>query len=473
MASEPYSSQIDCPARVTLFDRGDDSLQARLALIHGAKRQLDLQYYAINNDVTANLLVEALIRAARRGVKVRFLIDDVSLGKIYKSLSALDLYENITVRVFNPVSRDDQTIIARLLAFLSHLPRATRRMHNKVLLADETHAIIGGRNLGDEYFDPDAQTPFKDLDILIGGDVIPQIADSFEKFWASAHAVSISRLYSRKIGKLYRYTFERRLRRNWHKAVRRHGEDKIEPTLAALQRQADHQQISLLARFVSDPPEKIDGAATGGENPIDLLNSLIEQARWSIWIVSPYFVPGDEGMAALRSLRDRGIEIRIITNSLASTDVVAVHTGYRKYRQPLLEAGVELWEMKPAGRKRPRQRPLGKGSPSFASLHAKAYVIDGRWAVIGSLNLDPRSINLNTEAAFAAESAELSEQLERIFKETVEPENSYKVTAADGDLRWTTTDEGREIEFTREPRAGIWRRVQEFIIRFLPVEDQL
>lgn len=209
--------------------------------------------------------------------------------------------------------------------------------------------------------------------------------------------------------------------------------------------------------------------------PLRRLDSLLQEAREEFIAVSPYFVPQQTGVDYLRDLVARGVRVRIATNSLASTDVVAVHTGYRRYREDVVRAGVELYEMKPAGGERPRQRLLGTSAPASASLHAKAYVVDGKEVMIGSFNLDPRSASLNTEIALAIHSPELAAELVEMFEKVTAPENSYRVTVRDnGGLLWQARDEeGAPVEKTREPNAGFWRSIQMNLMSLLPIENSL
>ena len=201
---------------------------------------------------------------------------------------------------------------------------------------------------------------------------------------------------------------------------------------------------------------------------------MAEKARNEFIIVSPYFVPGEKGVEWILSLKKKGINVRILTNSLASTDVVAVHTGYQKYREELVRNGIELYELKPVGDKRPKQRPLGLKAPAYASLHAKVYVIDNRETIIGSFNLDPRSYNLNTEIAIAIDSPEISQQIRTMFEKSIAPETSYKIVPnGDKGIAWVGTKKSKAVRYDSEPDSSIWRRIQNFLISFLPVESQL
>jgi putative cardiolipin synthase len=224
-----------------------------------------------------------------------------------------------------------------------------------------------------------------------------------------------------------------------------------------------------------DAPHKIDQEPkNAASKPIMRLERLMDKAKHELIIISSYFVPNPSVVTWLPSLVKRGVEVKIVTNSLASTDVVAVHTGYRRYREELVTHGVELYEMKPTGEKRPRQRLIGSSTPATARLHAKAYVVDRKDVMIGSFNLDPRSVSLNTELALVIHSPELAAQVIAIYDELTRQENSYQVASAeDGGLVWKTVEDKKEVKYTHEPEAGIWRNIEVNLMSLLPLEEHL
>jgi cardiolipin synthase C len=454
-----------------ILETGDESLTARLALINSAQKTLDLQYYAINDDLTSNLLIEALIRAADRGVKIRFLIDDISIEKPRKNLLILNAVDLIEVRVFNPITTINQTFPARMIAFFTDLPRTTQRMHNKALIMDGRVAIIGGRNLGDEYFDAHSDTAFKDVDVLSDGSVTQKIHHNFEKFWNDReNTYPITDLHSDKISP----DDIKKLREKLAEGRKKDEKDSKGKTDLEIRYDDYIKKEALItapADFIGDTPEKLDD----NDKPPEIMRvySLINEAKKDILIVSPYFVPGDEGVGWLQDLKNRGVNVRIVTNSLASTDVVAVHTGYGKYRKEIIESGAELYELKPISGKKPKQRVLGRKAPSYASLHAKVYVIDEKIAIIGSLNFDPRSAYLNTEVAMVIYNEQIAKELLKVYRDISAPEFSYKVGLDEGDIVWTAKNKDHDLLFRHEPQASIWRRMQASLISLLPVEDQL
>ena len=454
---------------------GEDSLVARLSIIRAAQKSIDLQYYAINDDVTSNLLIEAVMEAADRGVKVRFLIDDISVGKVQRCLVALDGTDNIKVKIFNPFSRGNQFIVSRIIAFFSHFKRNTKRMHNKILIADASAGIMGGRNLGDEYFDAHADVSFKDIDILSIGPITHKMVESFDKYWNNENARNVSELYKPNKDPEFLQKFRDKLRQSREKALKKSKKENDNlPAFDDYIRVSGEKFVWSGAEFYADEPAKINDRDFEAEDgPLQTVFALGNKARDEFLIISPYFVPGEDGIAWLKSLRRRGVKIRIITNSLASTDVVAVHTGYNTYRKAILESGIELYEMKPLNNGRTRQRLIGARAPSHASLHAKVYVADKKTAIIGSLNFDPRSAQLNTEVALLVHSETIAKQLSDLYENVILPKSSYKLALEGGRLTWLSEEKGRKRVYYIEPAASPWRRLQAFLIDLLPVEKQL
>ncbi len=454
---------------------GEDSLRARLSLITAAQKSIDLQYYAINDDVTSNLLIEAIMQAADRGVKVRFLIDDISVGKVQRCLVALDGTDNIKVKIFNPFSRSNQFILSRIVAFFSHFKRNTKRMHNKMLIADGQAGIMGGRNLGDEYFDAHADLSFKDIDMLSIGPITEKMVESFDKYWNNENARKVSELYKPNRDKEFLQKFREKLRESREEALKKSKKENDNlPAFDDYIRLSGEKFVWSGAEFYADEPAKInnrDFESEGG--PLQTVFALGEKAEKEFLIISPYFVPGEDGLAWLQSLRNRGIKIRIITNSLASTDVVAVHTGYNSYRKAILESGIELFEMKPLNNGRTKQRLIGSRAPSHASLHAKVYIADKKTAIVGSLNFDPRSAQLNTEVALLVHSETIAKQLSDLYENVILPKSSYRLALEHGKVAWHSEEKGRKKVYYIEPDASPWRRLQAFLIDFLPVEKQL
>lgn len=457
-----------------IFRTGRDSLEGRLFLIRTAEKTLDLQYYAISEGISSNVLIEALIRAAERGVRVRLMIDDVTTGRMRRDLITLDEIPNIEIRIFNPVNKHDQSTPARILAALLHRDRATRRMHNKALIADNQMAIVGGRNLGDEYFETHKEMSFKDIDVLSAGPITADISKSFDEFWNDSHAYPVLQLYKKRRGDKAMQEIRIRLKRNWQKFIRKFRNGEPAGPVKALEREElVNSLVWADAELVTDASAKVQGAQNFSP-PLLRLKDIVDHAKEEFVIISAYFVPRERGVEWLTSLCARDMKVSVLTNSLASTDVVAVHTGYGKYRVSLLDKGISIYELKPRGDRKTRQRLLARKAPSYASLHAKAYIVDREYAVIGSFNFDPRSAYLNTELGLFIKSPELAQQLHDMFDESIAPQVSYRLGLAPGKkLIWTMREDGQDIRYVTEPQASPWRVLQAFLISLLPVEEQL
>ncbi len=460
-----------------IYDRGSQSLIARLALVRLAEKSVDLQYYAIASDATSNLMMEALIRAAQRGVRVRLLVDSFTVGDMKEALLAFDGIQNIEIRVFNPLMTLDQSPWAKVQTIFTDLGHANKRMHNKVLIADNQMSIMGGRNLSDEYFDADQDFEFKDIDILTAGPITNNISKSFDEYWNDRNAFPVDIVYEAEHNKQKTDQLRDKLKQNWDKQVKDPKQRRqLASSLPEILNDPDLSLTWAKAELAADDPLKIVRPTGINESePLKEILSLLNGAKEEFIIISAYFVPTDEGVAWLGGLEDRGIKVRVLTNSLASTDVVAVHSGYAPYREALLKHGIDLYEFIPVGQKKSRQRLLGRSQPPRAGLHSKAYIIDNQHAIIGSFNLDPRSVQLNTEMAIIVHSKELSDQLHDMFKRSIKPDVSYQLMLdkSGKEIRWQGIENGQKMRYTKEPHAGVWRNIQNFFVSLLPVEDQL
>ncbi len=455
-----------------LLATGSESFAMRLALIQAAEKTLDLQYYSVHDDTTSNLLIEALVKAARRGVRIRFLLDNIALSDVDETFAVLDGMKNVEIRVFNPFATRDDGVLERMVRAVTDLGSMNHRMHNKALIGDNQFAIIGGRNLGDEYFEEHTDWTFRDLDILSAGPVTAQISKSFDRYWNSKDAIPLGQLRERDNSRAAEIRME--LAANWEEVRRTEkGKKLLSATLAERLKDSDVKLIWAPAELVADPPQKIDDAPDeAASKPMMRLDQLLDRADEEFIAVSSYFVPRKDGVEWLTGLAQR-MRVRILTNSLASTDVVAVHAGYRRYREELVKNGVELYEMKPIGGERPRQRLVGSKAPARASLHSKVYVVDRREVMIGSFNLDPRSIELNTEVVLVIHSPVLATQLVKMFDEVASPETSYEVVEDGDGLAWKAREKGGEVRFGSDPHPGFWRSIEADLFSLLPLEDQL
>ncbi|MBW7471773.1 phospholipase D family protein [Marinobacter sp. M216] len=455
---------------VTLADPYD-AFAARVLLAEGADASLDVQYYIWRYDISGRLLLNALYRAAQRGVRVRLLLDDNGIADLDQPLSALDGHPNIEVRLFNPFP----TRSAKWLGYLSDFSRLNHRMHNKSFTADNQAAIIGGRNVADEYFGAGYGALFADLDILAIGPVVDDLSADFDRYWSSASAYPAELLLPdvemEELTKLIESA----------QALEQSPE-----ATAYVRSVADSGFMSRLfegnLRFtwapvtmVSDDPAKALGDSDDDKLMSRQLVQALGEPTSSFTLVSPYFIPGKAGLALFRDLESKGVEVRVLTNSLEANDVALVHAGYAKYRKPLLEAGVELFEMRKLDEGKSLERGLQSGlsGSSSSSLHAKTFAVDGDTLFVGSFNFDPRSTHLNTELGFIIESRELAGMLDTLFDEQVASVAYEVVLDDDGDLQWIERNGDEVVRHSHDPEAGAFKRGMVFVFSLLPIEGLL
>ena len=461
---------------IRLVEQNAVAFAYRAATAAAAERTLDVQYYIWHEDLTGRLLAGELMRAAERGVRVRMLIDDLDARGKHEDLAVADLHPNVEVRLFNPFY-DRSGFLGLASEWILRASRLNRRMHNKAWIADNRIAIIGGRNVGDEYFGASPHSNFADLDVALTGPIVADVSRQFDEFWNSRNAVPVSRFDFRepKPAELEQFIAEAR---NYREAVA------DTPYVRALRDVQTRAQLLAAApaplrvddiRLLVDDPGKVGGEeGAGGSRVLEGLDSAIDAAEREVLIVSPYFVPGEDGADRLVGHAAAGLRVAVLTNSLAATDVAAVHTGYARVRRALARGGVELYEMKRrAGSEHGRSQLSVTGS-SGASLHTKAMIIDGRWVYVGSMNLDPRSAVLNTEMGVLVQSPELAQQLRQQWDLITSPELSYRVVLEpDGELVWYDRAGGRERRSQHEPDAGVLRRVGVTLLRLVPIDSQL
>src|SRR6266850_1170698 len=422
------------PGKTGIYPLGDgrDAFAARVLLARAAERSLDVQYYILRADTTGGLFCEALWRAAERGVRVRLLLDDNNTRGMDQALAALDAHPNIEVRLFNPYASRG----FRLGELVTDFSRLNRRMHNKSFTADNQATIVGGRNVGDEYFGAESAVEFSDLDVLAVGAVVPEVSASFDAYWNSRSAYPVAALIP---------------------AAAPQAAELVRAAWAKLNESAQ------AARYVSDDPSKIVNPPERSDlHLLPRLVAALGAPDAELDLVSPYFVPTADGTAALRALAGRGVKVRVLTNSLAATDVAPVHAGYAKYRERLLRGGVRLYELKPTARPERDDRPGG----SDASLHAKTFAIDRSRIFVGSFNFDPRSARLNTEMGVVVESPRLAARLSSALDRGL-PRDAYEVRLApNGSLEWVDGDS----RYGSEPGAGFFKRLWIGFLSVLPIE---
>ena len=444
---------------------GHNGFSIRIAMVDNAEKTIDLQVYIWEPDETGKILAERLVRAADRGVRVRLLVDDMGLGGTDETVASLDAHPNIEIRIFNPFAHRKYSIFD----FMTDLDRVNHRMHNKTMVADNSFAVIGGRNIGDHYFGVNPDTNFRDLDIMAVGPVVRDISSVFDHFWRGNWAVPISVLVDRPFtGADLRETVER-LRKEIAEGDYPYSIDKDVIEIQA--------EIAAMGNFIIwapgaiawDDPASVKRTGDAGDLILALRRKL-KTVQSSFTIESAYFVVGDRGIANVRDLVGRGVKVRVLTNSLVSNDVLAAHAGHASYRKELLELGVEVYELR-ADSGVIRKNWSGE---SRAGLHTKAMAFDGQSLFIGSFNLDPRSANINTEAGLYVESPELTAQLLEYMNEGVLPKNAYRLSLdEDGGLLWTTQKDGIEVLYHKDPLSTFGQRFSAGFIGILPVESQL
>ena len=485
-----------------LLDTVESAFTSRIALVDGAHRSLDLQYYAIHADASTEVLLGRIREAARRGVRVRILLDDFNSVGQDAAVLRLAFEPNIEVRLFNPLPGPRNSVLARVLVSLHDVDRMQKRMHNKLFIADSAWGITGGRNLGDRYFGSGDKQNFVDLDVLAAGRIVRDMSLSFDRFWNDKLAYPVQTLLDREeldaLSRPKPRPEPQPLESGARVPLPAAQAQPVLPVTASPTvlpsvtvgeaRQAERPPMDLRSvplvwapsTLLVDAPGKVgpgDEEVDAGETVIDGLMNLMLQARQEVLIISPYFVPGPRMMAVYEQLRQRAVRVRVLTNSLASNDAPAAHAGYARYRQRLLDLGVELYEMRsdpetaaellgssggrgsgggwlgsgPGGSK-------GDGAHARASLHSKAVVIDQRYSVIGSMNLDLRSQIQNSEVALLIRSPALSQQAVRQVDATL-ASAAYRLEQRDGKLLWRAPQGAAFGNETSEPGASTKLRV--------------
>ena len=464
-----------------LLPLGSYSLDARLQLIQRARHSIDVQYYVLDNDATGRLLLSRLADAARRGVRVRLLVDDLYTTHSDGLLRAMDALPGVQVRLFNPfmVARGSG-LAGRFAANLLDLRRLNHRMHNKLLVADGAMAVAGGRNIADDYFQRGTQQNFVDLDALMLGPVVAGLSASFDQYWNSPVVLPIAAVAAKP-------PLAEAPGAPFHAAGADAFADASAATALALPDvdalgygpigdELDAGRLGLIwggALVLADPPDKLARDADKA-----WADSLAYQALMKIWtaerevtITSPYLIPGPLGIAAFEALGHRQVKVTVLTNSLAATDEPAVHTGYVRYRPQLIDAGVELYELSPSRTQKGTR--LGLFGSSVGRLHAKTAVVDGDKTFIGSMNLDPRSRTQNTELGVFVESPELAREMLRVIKIS-RTQNAYRVRHnAARQLQWVAVDDDRETVLDQEPESTLWQRLQNLLMSGLVPEQLL
>lgn len=452
---------------------GANAFATRSVLSDMATESIDVQYYIWHNDQAGQLLLKKLWEAADRGVVVRFLLDDFNnSAALDKHLLRFASHPNIAVRLINPMSfRKFQT-----LNYFTDLRRINHRMHNKSMTFDRHLSIVGGRNVGDEYLSNNENSQFADLDVLLIGDVVQDISHSFEQYWQSPISYDVETLvqakYSRQqikawddpksqtekfMASLDKLSPKASLGPHRRKEELDYGLDVYNQALLESSIESDLLHKKLPFRwtkitFLSDDVGKLLKSTHPQAHLVAQLRALLGTPTQDLSIVSSYFVPTKEGVNTLIKLAQQGVKVRILTNSFNATDVSAVHAGYAQWRVSLLQAGIEIYELKAIASKEDRENKLWRArSQSSTSLHAKAFAVDDHSVFIGSYNVDPRSANINTEMGVVIEDANLAQKLHTAISDDLLPQ-AYKVVLTDqGRLQWQTMENGKVVYLDKEP----------------------
>ena len=468
-----------------LLPVGIDSFLLRMEMAAAATRTLDVEYFLIQSDDTGQLLVEALLAAADRGVRVRVLLDDAGSFGRDAQIRTLAGYPNIELRLFNPFAYRGNVEFVHAAEYVGDGTRLNYRMHNKLIVVDNEIGIVGGRNIGDEYFQGGRDLEFGDYDIIAAGPVVNQISNTFDAFWNSPMAIPIEALAGGKPSASDLDDYRRVLA--VHHAKMTADDEPYMRTLVAGEPLAamlggKSTLVWAKAEVIYDSPEKskIEDGVQGGRLLRHRLGEVAKQVQSEMIIVSPYLVPGPAGMKFLAGLRERNVTVRILTNSLASTDMSIVHSGYQAYRVPLLEMGVELFEVRQVqGAPVVRGNQLKSPSSGLFAMHAKVFVFDRQRVFIGSMNLDQRSLHLNTEIGLIIESPELARQIAQRFAQITQPANSYVLMLGPADgfgrrsLVWRTLEDGKPVDYDQEPAVSFWLRLKVDMYSLLPLDELL
>ncbi|MBB6468705.1 putative cardiolipin synthase [Aminobacter lissarensis] len=462
----PLLANHDHESGLALLSSNLHAFAIRAYTARHAQRSLDLQYYYWKDDLTGSLLAREILGAADRGVRVRLILDDINAKGYDPNYLALDSHPNIEVRLFNP-SWARAFGLQRGLELVLRAVRTTRRMHNKAWVADGRLAIVGGRNVGDAYFDASEEANFRDMDLLLVGPVVGQTEAIFDRFWNSEAVLPIRHVTGMARGDLP--ALRKRLERTATTGL-------AEPYIHRVADESRQWSSSGMGRLrwtgeatvASDPPEKASG---GGQDSwlMTAIRPILTSAKRELRIVSPYFIPGETGTRELTTLAKNGVEVTVLTNSLAATDVAAVHGAYVRYRKPLLENGVDIYELKPDEDRTDMSLFGSKG----ASLHTKAFIADGEAGFVGSFNFDPRSAALNTEMGVLFRQAELAKEVETVISAQTSPRSAFRLSLHGDKLTWTDSAASGPRELSHEPQASLRRRLVAKVISYLPIESQL
>ncbi len=451
------------------LSNGIDALAARLLLAERAERTLDAQYYLIKNDTVSHAFINVLLRAADRGVRVRLLLDDIFTGGYDAGMAGLDSHPNFEIRIFNPFARRS----ARFMDGITSFSRVNRRMHNKSFTVDNQITIIGGRNIADEYFGAREDAKFGDLDVLGIGPVVNDVSDMFDTYWNHERAAPIAAFADMPDDPAAELDRVRALLEESREAISnsKYAEAVKDKVLEYIETDDSPLVWAPYVLAVDSPDKSIKSKAKDAATITTPLRESLLAAKSEIIIISPYFVPRKAGIDAISELQRSGIDVTVITNSLAANNQSSVHGGYAPSRKPLLKAGVKIYEVRADADVYGSELVAASGAK--ATLHTKAFIVDRREMFIGSFNFDPRSANINTELGVIIRSPELSDQSAKRIEAQLAEQTFEVYLNEKGKLRWRGLHDGAETIYDKEPQTTWSQRFAAGFMRILPIRGQL
>jgi putative cardiolipin synthase len=469
-AAELIASKSETESGFYPLADGIDALTARLLLAEQAERTIDTQYYLLKTDTSGLAFIDALLKAADRGVRVRLLLDDIFTKGYDAGMAALDSHPNFEIRIFNPFNRG---AAGKAWSGLTNLGRVNRRMHTKTFTVDNQVTIVGGRNIADEYFGAREDAKFGDLDVVGAGSVANRVSHMFDSFWNHQTALPVPAFAKMPDDPAAQLVLLReRLLRAREQIIDTKYAEAVQATALEFMDKDKTKFEWAPYELVYDSPDK--GIKSKAGPSVAITPKLVEalkSAEKELIVLSPYFVPRKGGVELFSELQARGVNVTIVTNSLAANNQITVHGGYAPSRKPLLKSGIQIYEVR-----RDADVPgaeLIAASGAKATLHTKAFLVDRKKVFIGSFNFDPRSANLNTESGVIIQ----SQQMGSMFGDRVDAglkTQTYELFLnEDGKLRWRGLDDGQEVIYKKEPQSTWGQRFKAGFMRLMPVRGQL
>ena len=462
---------------VVLLDTGREAFISRIALADAAEASLDAQYYIWNADTTGYLLADRLLQAAERGVRVRLLLDDYGIGNKDNELVAFDTHPNIEVRVYNPFSEGNRSGVRKWSSLAAGFSSLNRRMHSKTYIVDNSVAIVGGRNIGDEYFDASKDMNFRDRDLLAAGPVVVTVGKQFDEVWNSQWAIPIHALVTSEPS-------QDEVQKKYLELKEFGGDENNRPYPLPHSRETRQRLVDKWfdtatwapVEFIYNPPVLTEGDEEEGSVIAGQLIELLHASENEVLVESAYFIISDELLQGVAPLLARNIKIDALTNSLVTNDVWTIHAGYTRNRKAILQHGIRLYEFRPDAascRQLLENDGLECADIKF-SLHSKSVVFDRKVVYVGSFNINPRSRYLNTETALIVHSPALAERIALDIEENMRPENSWQVILNDeGELEWHARTDGVDSVVPHEPETSIWTRIKSYFFSLFSAEKYL